>query len=222
MHAAFPLVQLIRPGFSLVTVPSSRGGTRTEFGDIQLLDVAVLPWPSKETGLLIGVGPTLVIPTATSRSAGQGAWQAGPAMAAVYKGIPWLVTGFVLQDPISFAYTSRNRPPQNTIEFQPILAVHVWKGWYVRSAEATWICGLHHRSPTVLPLSLGVGDDSSSRVAAAQLLRDGAMDGLSAIRARRSPNRRQLRVHRGFSRVQTMVSRAEFERLAETSGSPAT
>jgi hypothetical protein len=154
----FPFVQLIRPTFALVTVPSSRGGTRTEYGDTQLLDVAVLPWPRRETGLLIGVGPTFVFPTATSRSAGQGAWQAGPAMAAVYKGIPWLVTGFILQNPISFAYSSPNRPPQNTLQFQPILAVHLWQGWYVRSAEATWVSGWHHHSPTVLPLSLGLGD----------------------------------------------------------------
>ena len=154
----FPFVQLIRPSFSLVTVPNARGDTRTEFGDVQLLDLAVLPWPSRTTGLLIGVGPTFVFPTATSRSAGQGAWQAGPAMGAVYKGIPWFVAGFVLQDPISFAYTSRNRPAQNTIEFQPILALHLWEGWYLRSAEATWICSLHRHSPTLLPLSLGVGD----------------------------------------------------------------
>ena len=154
----FPLVQLIRPSFSLVTVPSARGGARTEFGDMQLLDVAVLPWPRRETGLVIGVGPTFVFPTATSRSAGQGAWQAGPAIAAVYQGIPWLVAGFVLQDPISFAYSSSNRPPQNTIEFQPVLAIHLWQGWYLRSAEATWVCGLHRHSPTVLPISLGIGD----------------------------------------------------------------
>jgi len=154
----FPLVQLIRPTFSLVTVPSPRGGTRTEFGDTQLFDLALLPWPSRDTGLLMGVGPMFVFPTATSRSAGQGAWQAGPALGAVYKGIPWIVAGFVLQDPISFAYTSRNRPPQNTIEFQPVLAVHLWEGWYLRSAEATWICGLHHHSATALPLSLGIGD----------------------------------------------------------------
>jgi len=154
----FPLIQLVRPTFSLVTVPNPRGGTRTEFADIQLLDLAVLPWPSRKTGLFFGVGPTFVFPTATSRSAGQGAWQAGPAMGTVYKGIPWLVAGFVLQDPISFAYTSRNRPPQNTLQFQPILAVHVWEGWYLRSAEATWIYGWHHHSPTVLPLSLGIGD----------------------------------------------------------------
>jgi hypothetical protein len=154
----FPFVQLIRPTFALVTVPSSRGGTRTEFGDMQLLDVAVLPWPRRETGLLIAVGPTFVFPTATSRSAGQGAWQAGPAMAAVYKGLPWLVAGFILQEPISFAYSSSNRRPQNTLEFQPAFAIHLWQGWYLRSAEATWSCGLHSHTPTVLPLSLGLGD----------------------------------------------------------------
>ena len=154
----FPLVQLIRPTFPLITVPSARGGTRTEFGDMQLLDIAVLPWPHRETGLLMGLGPTFVFPTATSRSAGQGAWQAGPAIAAVYKGIPWLVAGFILQEPISFAYSSTNRPPQNTLEFQPLLAVHLWQGWYLRSAEATWVCNLHRHSATVMPLSLGLGD----------------------------------------------------------------
>jgi hypothetical protein len=157
-YTLLPLVQLVRPTFALVTVPSSRGGTRTEYGDTQLLDVAVLPWPRREMGLLIGVGPTFIFPTATSRSAGQGAWQAGPAMGLVYKGVPWLVAGFILQEPISFAYGSSNRPPPNTLQFQPVLAIHLWQGWYLRSAEATWSCGLHSNSPTVLPLSLGIGD----------------------------------------------------------------
>jgi hypothetical protein len=157
-YPLLPFVQLIRPTFILVTVPSARGGSRTEFGDMELFDLGVLPWPSRETGLLIGVGPTLVFPTATSKSAGQGAWQAGPAFGAVYKGIPWLVIGFVLQNPISFAYTSPVRQPQNAIEFQPVMAIHLWEGWYLRSAEATWVSGWRHHSPTVLPLSLGIGD----------------------------------------------------------------
>ena len=65
-YSLLPFVQLIRPTFALVTVPSARGGSRTEFGDMELFDLGVLPWPSRETGLLIGVGPTLVFPTATS------------------------------------------------------------------------------------------------------------------------------------------------------------
>jgi hypothetical protein len=154
----FPLIQLIRPTFSLVTVPSARGGTRTEFGDMQLFDLAILPWPGDKTNLKIGLGPMFVFPTASSRSAGQGAWQAGPAIGAVYTGIPWLVMGFLFQNPISFAYISRRRPPQNTLEFQPAFALHLWEGWYLRSAEAAWAIGWRHRSPTVLPLSLGIGD----------------------------------------------------------------
>ena len=157
-YSLLPFVQLIRPTFTLVTVPSPRGGSRTEFGDMELFDLAVLPWPFREAGLLIGVGPTLVFPTATSRSAGQGAWQAGPAFGAVFKGIPWLVVGFILQNPISFAYISPVRPPQSAIEFQPVMAVHLWEGWYLRSAEATWVSGWRRHSPTELPLSLGVGD----------------------------------------------------------------
>ena len=58
-HTLLPFVQLVRPTFTLVTVPSSRGGTRTEFGDLPMFDIAVLPWPDrKKTGLLVGVGAT--------------------------------------------------------------------------------------------------------------------------------------------------------------------
>jgi hypothetical protein len=157
-YTLLPFMQLVRPTFTLVTVPSSRGGTRTEFGDLPLFDIAVLPWPDRrKTGLLVGIGPTFVFPTATSKSAGQGAWQAGPALGAIYYGIPGLLVGFVAQNPISFAYTSPNRPPQNTFEFQPVLALHLWDKWYLRSAEANWTMGWHRHSPTMLPLSLGLG-----------------------------------------------------------------
>jgi hypothetical protein len=157
-NTLLPFMQLIRPTFALVTLPSSRGGTRTEFGDLPLFDVAVLPWPDrKKTGFLVGVGPTFVFPTATSKSAGQGAWQAGPALGVIYAGIPGLLVGFIAQNPISFAYTSPNRPPQNTFELQPVLAFHLWEKWYLRSAEANWTMGWYRHSPTMLPLSLGLG-----------------------------------------------------------------
>lgn len=157
-YTLLPFVQLIRPTFQLVTVPSARGGSRTEFGDLALFDVAVLPWPDrKATGLLIGIGPAFVFPTATSASAGQGAWQAGPALGAIYTGIRGLLVGFIIQNPVSFAYTSPNRPPQNTLTFQPVVALHLFDKWYLRSAEATWAMGWRHNSPTVMPLSLGIG-----------------------------------------------------------------
>jgi hypothetical protein len=82
---------------------------------MQLLDLAVPPWPSKETGLKFGLGPTFLFPTATSKFAGQGAWQAGPAFAVVHTGVPRMLIGFLLQNPISFAYTLPDRLPQNTL-----------------------------------------------------------------------------------------------------------
>jgi len=156
-NTLLPLVQLVRPTFTLVTVPVPRGGTRTDLGDMQLFDLAVSPWPPAETGLRLGLGPTFVFPTATSKLAGQGAWQAGPAFAAVYTGVPRLLVGFLLQNPISFAYTSANRRSQNNLAFQPAVLFNLWDGWYLRSADATWIYGWQPHSPSLFPLSLGVG-----------------------------------------------------------------
>ena len=157
-NTLLPFPQLIRPTFSLVTVPSFKGGSRTEFGDLPVFDIVVLPWPDRrKTGLLIGIGPTLVFPTATSRSAGQGSWQAGPALGIIYTRVPGLLVGFVAQNPIGFAYTSPDRPPQNTLLVQPVVALHLWNKWYFRSAEADWAMGWHRHSPTMLPLSAGIG-----------------------------------------------------------------
>jgi hypothetical protein len=156
-YTLLPFIQLIRPTLSVVTVPSRRGGSRTEFGDLQLFDIAVLPWPRRKSGFLVGVGPTFVFPTATSTSAGEGSWQAGPALGTIYTGYSGLLIGCVLQNPISFAYTSPNSQRQSTLEIQPVFALHLIGQWYLRSAEATWTISWRHHTPTVLPLSLGIG-----------------------------------------------------------------
>jgi len=153
-----PFVQLIRPSLSLVTAPAGRGkGTITALGDMQLFDLAVIPWPGRSSGLMMGVGPIFVFPTATEEIAGQGAWQAGPAFAAIYKGIPGLVLGALVQNPISFAYTSDDRPALNTLVVQPILLAHLWRGLYVKSADASWTIGWHEGTARTFPLSLGLG-----------------------------------------------------------------
>jgi hypothetical protein len=154
----FPLIQLVRPSFSLVTVPEGRGSaTRTEFGDMQLFDFAVLPGSSKERGLLLGAGPVFVFPTATDKTAGQGAWQAGPGVAAVYKAIPGILLGGLIQNPISFAYTSPDRKPTSTLLIQPIIVAHIGWGFYLKSADATWAINWYRHSATTLPLSFGIG-----------------------------------------------------------------
>lgn len=156
-YTLLPFVQLVRPTFSLVTVPTGKGSqTRTEFGDMQLFDAFVLPWSPVE-GLRMGVGPLFIFPTATDKAAGQGAWQVGPLFGAIYKGVPWLLAGCLFQNPISFAYTSPDRQRVSTLFFQPILLVALPGGWYVKSADATWAVNWQHGTPTLLPVSFGLG-----------------------------------------------------------------
>jgi hypothetical protein len=154
-----PFAQLIRPSLSLVTVPSDDGGnrTRTEFGDVQLLDLAVLPWTDRKRGLFLGAGPVFVFPTASHPTAGQGAWQVGPAFAAIYKGIPGLLLGCLVQNPISFAYTDSDRDPVSTLLFQPVLLAYLGRGFYVKSADSTWSFGWPDGSARIIPVSLGLG-----------------------------------------------------------------
>jgi hypothetical protein len=68
-----------------------------------------------------------------------------------------LLVSFIAHNPVSFACTSPSRPPQNTFQFPPVFALHLWGKWYLRSAEANWIVGWHRHSPTTLPLSIGLG-----------------------------------------------------------------
>ena len=156
-YSLFPLVQLVRPSFSLVTVPTASGRTRTAFGDMQLFDLAVIPWPGRESGFLMGVGPVFVFPTATVREAGQGAWQVGPAFGSIYKGIPGWLLGCLIQSPISFAYTSPDRAPVGTLLVQPIVLRHLWRGLYAKSADATWTYDWRNGSALTIPLSFGLG-----------------------------------------------------------------
>jgi hypothetical protein len=136
----FPFQQLIRPTFTLQQLPtSSSSSTMTEFGDIQLFDLFVSNWPDpKTTGFGWAVGPTFVFPTGRVPSAGRHAWQAGPAAAAKYLGIPHLMIGFLFQNPISFAYTNSSAKPQSQMEFQPFISYTLGHGWYIKSADSTW------------------------------------------------------------------------------------
>lgn len=155
-----PLPQLIRPSVSLVTVPEGRGKqTRTELGDSQLIDLFALPWSSRETGLYMGLGPMFVFPTATDDTAGQNAWQMGPAFATVYKGAPRFLLGVLIQNPISFAYTSAlgHHQPLSALLIQPLLLMHLWRGFYLKSADATWTISWRDDQPRLFPLSLGLG-----------------------------------------------------------------
>jgi len=154
-----PSQQVLRPTFKLQTSATSTGSaTITEFADIELFDLFISNWPDPEkTGFGWAVGPTFVFPTGRVSQAGKHAWQAGPAAAAVYRGVPQLMVGFLFQNPISFAYTNSTASPQSQMKFQPLISYTLGHGWYVKSADSTWAVNWRHGSSTTIPISLGFG-----------------------------------------------------------------
>jgi hypothetical protein len=156
----FPWQQILRPTLKLRTLATgSSGSTITEFGDIELFDLFVSNWPDpRKTGLAWALGPTLVFPTGRVSKTGDHAWQIGPAGAAVYRGIPHLMVGFLWQEPMSFGYTNSSAKPQSQFEFQPLISYTLGRGWYVKSADSTWTINWRHNTSTTIPISLGFGD----------------------------------------------------------------
>jgi hypothetical protein len=126
---------------------------------MELFDLFVSNWPDpRMTGFGWALGPTFVFPTGRVPKAGNHAWQIGPAGAAVYRGIPHLMVGFLWQEPISFAYTNSSAKPQSQFEFQPLISYTLGHGWYVKSADSTWTINCRHNTSTAIPISLGVGN----------------------------------------------------------------
>jgi hypothetical protein len=41
--------------------------------------------------------------------------------------------------------------------FQPIVLTYIGRGFYLKSADSTWAMNWHRGTPTVLPLSFGIG-----------------------------------------------------------------
>jgi hypothetical protein len=158
-HGPLDLEEIIRPTFQIVTKPLGKGSaTRTGFGDTQLFDLFVMPWPdSEETGFRWGIGPYFVFPTASWHSAGQGAWQLGPAMGLRYRPLPHLLVSSLIQQATSFAYTSSKRVPVSSITVQPMVTYELPHEWYLSSNEATWTINFRHNTSTAIPLSAGFG-----------------------------------------------------------------
>jgi hypothetical protein len=154
-----PLEQLVRPTFQVVTVPRGKGAsTTTALGDMQLLDLFVMPWPnSEETRFRWGIGPYFVFPTSTTQFSGQGAWQMGPAAAFSFGQIPRLNIAGLFQQATSFAYTSSHSVPVSSVTIQPILSYQLGRGWYLKSSDATWTINFRHKTSTRIPLSAGFG-----------------------------------------------------------------
>jgi hypothetical protein len=112
-----------RPVFPLVTQPVfgdteplKSTGQETGFGDIQMLTLA---GPSRPGSAVWGLGVTLVFPTASDPTLGQGKYQSGPAAMLFHMGKPWTL-GLLAQQWTSFA-GDEDRSDVNRTDIQYII-----------------------------------------------------------------------------------------------------
>ena len=148
---------ITRPVFQLynnVPAQTARGqyNQRLEFGDttlVELLSPNTGPW-------LLGAGPTFIFPTATSKFAGQGQWQAGPTGLVGYLAKDFIVGAFP-QHWWSMTADS-GRASTSQLNLQPIAAVFFGEGWnigYSGNILANWRAPSDNR--WTVPLGLGIG-----------------------------------------------------------------
>ena len=110
----------------------------TGFGDTILLEM-VSPSPNLVGNWLLGLGPTFIFPTASSKWTGQGKWQAGPGALVGYLSHKWILGAFV-QQWSSFA-GSDGRKDTNQMNLQPVAAYFLPDGWsigYSGNVLANW------------------------------------------------------------------------------------
>jgi hypothetical protein len=146
-------VQLMKITMPFVeTTPGADG--QTGMGDLTLFDLATI----KQSWGRWGVGPYLVVPTATGNTLGAGKVQLGPAVGLTYTGIENLVAGAVLQNPISFA-GQRSRPTVNQLIVSPTLTYNLAEGWFAGLTDYSWTFNWRASGSDVplVPLGLQIG-----------------------------------------------------------------
>lgn len=87
--------------------------------------------PAHAGKLIWGVGPVVLMPTATSNQLGAGKWGVGPT-GAVLTEPEWGSVGVVVQNIWSVA-SSSNRPPVNQLQLEPLFSDNLPRGWYLTS-----------------------------------------------------------------------------------------
>jgi hypothetical protein len=112
--------------------------------------------PAKPHKLIWGVGPTLVIPTATADQLGQGKLSMGPGVVLLTTPGHWVI-GTLINNVWSVA-GSGSRPPVNQMLLQWFVNYNLEKGWYVATSPivtADWRASSGNQ--WVVPLGGGVG-----------------------------------------------------------------
>lgn len=106
--------------------------------------------------LMLGVGPAIVIPTATTHFLGLGKWCLGPSVTGVWTPGRWVVGG-IAQNIFSVAGAG-SRPDLNIMTIQPLVNYNFDHGWFFTS-NPYWIANWNNpkRDKWTIPIGGGFG-----------------------------------------------------------------
>jgi hypothetical protein len=122
--------QIIRGTIPFQTSPTGLLSYDSGIGDINVFDAILLTGPEAKT--MIGVGPLLVMPTASSDALGAGKWQAGAAAVVVRP----LAGGSMLAGLVTWQTDfagDADRAGTDFLTAQPVAILQIGAGFYVRS-----------------------------------------------------------------------------------------
>ena len=133
--------------------PEQKSGGQFGLGD---MTPSFFVAPRKPGAVIWGVGPALVVPTATSQLLGQGKFALGPSAVVLAQPGQWTV-GALVSNVWSVA-GSGGRPPINRMTLQYFLAYNLPHDWYFTAAPilvADWRADAGNR--WLVPVGGGVG-----------------------------------------------------------------
>jgi hypothetical protein len=132
---------------------AARSGGTTGLGDTT---ASFFLTPAHTEKLIWGVGPAVLMPTATSDQLGAGKWGVGPTGAVLVEP-EWGSVGVLVQNIWSVAGGS-NRSPVNQLQLEPLFSYNLPRGWYLTSNPtivADWTLATSER--WFLPVGGGAG-----------------------------------------------------------------
>ena len=143
-HDTFGWRQLMRVSMAAGTTAWGPAGTESGLGDLTLFNVPLIELANAR----MGIGPLVVLPTATSPALGERKWQVG-AQGVVSAPYAWGLAAALVAYQQAFDSSARS------LTVQPILFYNLTDGFYLRSSGiATVDFG---RQNAVVPVGLGLG-----------------------------------------------------------------
>lgn len=150
--------QITRITVPLVWTPNFDGpiDSHTGLGDTAIINFSVF---DVGEGGQLGVGPSLVVPTASSDFTGQGKWQAGPAVLYFNASSPKFQWGVMAYQNWSFASAGgdEDRPEVSMLFLQPILVWHFGNGWYLGYSDIPISINWNNDGEISVPVAFKLG-----------------------------------------------------------------